>query len=694
MVLGLSSLLSLAVGSLAALVGSDGFRQPALLFFLGVGVGAAPWQVVPGIRGYERLALTFVTGIAVATSVPMLFIGIGYWHPLVSFLLVAAVALPLHLLGLLRIRDEVRADDSPAWPSPWLPLAPTRSSAARHVREGLPATAMAVVGCLACVTAALGHRHLDPGYLGFLTRVGPLWYLGLALVLGALALRGRPEHSKAVPVFLLVVVLTATPALVYDGPRSQSAAKHVDFIQQIQAHGTLDSSVAVYNAYAGFFDAMAWLSSVAGISDPLVLATSWPALLGVFRVVVLRYLAGQFLTTSAQCWVAVTLAVLADAIGADYFSPQSVGFVLGMATIAVAVTRTQAVPRLPVVLIAGATLAVSHQLSPYITGGVLVVLVAFRQLRPWWTPALVVGPALAWSLTHWSAVAGFLTLDAFGRLSNFEPPETTSAPTLERLPVVGHTVWASLLGIGIVTGLAFVAFLQHRREARYWALGFCASVGLVIVALQPYGQEGVFRAALFGIPWLAVMAGPVLAGEALRSRVAVVVASAVLATTFGIASFGLDATNVIRSSDYTAVRQFRAQGGPNPPEPYYMLLLNPGDHPTSPDVVGGRHAIWGRDVIDLPVEEAAGLDPTSEMTSLTAGLVRYTEAPDTEVELYALWSPTGARYGEAYGVRSLEQSAALRDAFASSPYWSISFLQDGTYLFRLDLDAYRAAADG
>ena len=139
---------------------------------------------------------------------------------------------------------------------------------------------------------------------------------------------------------------------------------------------------------------MAWLCEVTGISDPMVLAKFWPALLGVFRVVLLRYLAGQLLPRSDQCWVAVTLAFSLTPSGADYFSPQSVGFTLGLAVFGLALTRSAHLPRLLLVLLLGVTLAVTHQLSPYVVSGVLRRCSWFRLVRPWWTPLLVLGPAV------------------------------------------------------------------------------------------------------------------------------------------------------------------------------------------------------------------------------------------------------------------------------------------------------------
>ncbi len=689
--LGVLSLVSLVAGSLAFTLGADELRAVGLLVFCIVGVGSAPWQLVAELRGYERLTLTFVTGTAVTILVPTLLPKFASPPSSLAFVAIAALVVPLHLLGLSQLRDEVRADAHPAWPSSWLPLTRTSREARGVIRRGLPALAIAVSGAALCLVAAVGHRHLEPGAFGFLPHIGPIWYLGLALVLVALLMDVSVEYGRAVPAFLLVLVLTLTPALVYDGPRSQVAAKHIEFIQRIQESGSLESTLPVYRAYAGFFDGMAWLCDVTGISDLVQLAALWPVLLGLFRVAVLRYLAGRFLTSSRQCWTAVTLAVLADAINGDYFSPQSLGFVLGMATIAVAMTRTPEVPRLPVVLLGGCALAVSHQLSPYIVGGVLVVLASTRALGPWWIPALVLVPSVLWSAVHWDAVSGYLSVDALGRLSNFEPPETVNAPTLERLPVVQQTVWATVLGIGVLGALALISLIRQRRDRRQWGLALCPGVGLVIVAVQPYGQEGVFRAALFGIPWLAIMAATAVDGRPALLRLTSVATTACLTVTFLVASFGLDGLNVMRPSDYTAVQRFWEEGGRNPPVPYYLLLLNPGDQPTSPEFIGDRHTIWSRPEIEQPVQEMRSQDPELEVASLTSALVRYTGDDSPSAELYALWSPVGANYGQAYGVRSLQQSVALRDAFASSPYWSVDFREDGTYLFRFQRVAFGSA---
>jgi hypothetical protein len=678
LVLAVLSVALLEIGYLGFAVGADWLRLVCFMVFCFLGIGSAPWQLNATIGTYERLALTFVTSVTVLTFVPLVMIALHVWYPAAAFVIVAAACLPPHVLYLLTLFREV----DPArggYPSAYLPLATSKQAARRTVADGLPATTAAVVGALICIASALAHRHLTPGFYGFLPHIGIAWFVGLALLLIAVALRGSREHSLAIPVFLIVLVLTLTPALTYDGPRSQAAAKHVDFVLQIQTLHDLSSTLPVYNAWAGFFAAMAWLCDITGVTDPMRLATAWPALLGLFRVVVLRYLAGQILPRADYCWIAVTLAVLADSISADYFSPQSVGFVLGMAAVGIALSRNRDLPRLWTLLITGMTLAVTHQLSPYIAGGVLVVLVVFRQLRPWWTPALILGPALAWALMHWTAVQGFVSFGEFGQVGNFRPPKTIGAAGLKRLPVVDETVLALVAGILIVGLLALVTLIRYRRDLRCWALACCPGIGIILVATNPYGQEGIFRAALFGVPWLAILAGPLFVSGRRFVRVALLATSAVLCATFLVSSFGLDAVNVIRPGDLAAVRHYQTLGGPRPPYPYYLLRLTPGDQPTAPSVEGGTFAMFGAQ---------SDIAASSDVLVLTKRLLRRADEPVSQAELFALYSPAGAEYGQAYALQSPSQSAALRHAFLVSPFWTVDFQQDGSYLFKFQPARY------
>jgi len=681
-VLAVVSLGALLVAGLGFATGTSVLRTNGMLVFCVLGVGSALWQPVPRLDMLQRLALSVLTSLSVLTIIALTMSTTGQWHPVWAAAAVACITVPLHVAVLV----AAHLDDE---------IGPVRR--ARRALDAVKSSSgdevlwpvVAGLGGLICLVISLSHRHLDPGFYGFLADVGPWWYVGLALVVAGCVMSFGGEVAHAVPVILLVLVLTATPALVYDGPRSQSAAKHVDFVTDIRTVHSMASSVDAYNAYAGFFAAMAWLCDLCGIRDPIHLATGWPVLAGLLRVLSLRYLAEQMVQRRTLQWAAVVLAVLADSISADYFSPQSMGYVIGFLVVAAALDRRVPVSRLGVVLLGGIALAVSHQLTPFVVGGVLVVLAALRLVRPWWVPGLVLLPAGAWAAGHWWAISGFVNLSELGDASNFRPPTTAAAEGLHRLPVVEQTVIALVLGVLLLGVLAAVGLWLARRQRQAWAAAACPAVGLVAVAVNPYGQEGIFRATVFAIPWLALLAARVVTRPP-HARLIMAATWVVLTITFLVSSFGLDAMNVIRVGDLAAVRAFEASGGRHPPGSHYLLLLEPGDQPTAPERKGDQHFVWGTDRLG-PMPTMTSMSPRAQMEELTARFVDGTSGESGQTELFALWSPAAARYARAYALQRPGEPEALRDAFLSSGYWKAGSTPDGAFLFELDRSQYDAA---
>lgn len=671
--LGLVALASLAAGSVGLAVDDATLRWAGLLVFCVIGIGSAPWQLAAGLGLDIRLVLTGTTALCAWTLPATAMALTGWWRPMTVFAVLAAVATGLHLVGLRRawFDDRAGADtpdragaDASRWP-----------------------VALAVVGALACLGAALVSRPIDPGFWGFLTTIAPAWYAGLALILVGFvfSLRQR-ERRIAIIVLLLVVVLTLTPSIVYEGPRSQSAFKHIDLVAQIRGGGVLHSAVPAYDSWPGFFAAVAWLCDVTGIHDVVELATFWPPLLGLFRLVALRGLAGRLLESTAQRWVAVVLAVLLDSIGADYFSPQSVGFVLALAVFTLALSPGLGGIRVVMLLAAGCTVAVSHQLSPFIISGVLVVLAVTRLVRPWWVPLLVVVPTVAWTALQIDSVVEFLNLRSLGQLTNFRPPPVATAPGLSRLPVVTESVVAMVAALLFVGILALVSVLRSWRDRRIWGQALAPAVGMALIVVNPYGQEGIFRAVLFAVPWVAILAARCFSGAPrLRSRLPLMATVAALTGLFMAASFGLDAINVVRPADVHAVTYAQHQGGNR----YQLLYLGAGD---IPDTLRRGPVLLNRDVLKVPVEELRGQPVEQQLQRLTYAYANYWGPPDGGPSLmYALWSPVSARYADAYGLQRPEQFEQLRDALLASPYWRVAYRSGGTVLFQLEIAKYEAA---
>ena len=660
------------------------------LFF---GVGTAPLQLSSRARLDLRLGVGVLVGLSVPLIVASVMVLTPWWHPVLVAAVIAVAAAGLHAWACVRVLVRRAQHGVFHW----------EGQIARP-----PVVAIMLlswVNALWCA-AAISAGHLVPGLADFLPRISVPWCVGLASMLAGVALlRGRNEWYAISCVVSLLAALTATPALIYGMPRSQSAAKHIDLVQTIlQAH-YLDRGAGIYQAYSGFFSAVAWLCDLAGIHDPTGIATWWPFVIGLLGLVELRLFLGRLTSSRYRIWAVIALVVLANAIGADYFSPQSVGFVLAVGVFALALPDLKRSrdpeegkrpnglnedARIWLLVMAGCALAVTHELSPYIVGGVLVVLVIFRTIGPWYVPATSLLPALGWALANAHDLSGFVSLADLGSLSNFAPPKTVVTPGLQRLPIVGQSAHALALGLLILAILAGIGLLRSVKDRSSWAFMLCAGVGLVMIVANPYGNEGIFRAALFGIPWLAAVA---LRAVPERPRYWVtglyVVVAAVLCGTYLVAMFGLDNANVIRPGDLQALRIYQDQASTSS----YLLTMSYGDLPVSIDfpALSDHFVVWNSLV------EPAQVRTTTPAAGDANVLARnfYLDAQATggaSHELYAIYSPASVAYSVDYGLETLGQAQAWRDQLLASPDWHLVYASDGTYLFRDVITAHQVEA--
>jgi hypothetical protein len=666
------SLATFASGRLAhvpnlALAGALG-----ALFF---GVGTSPLQHFRDVSLASRLAVAGVVALSTALLLGAAMVLAPLWHPELAAIVVVAAAGAVHASAAPSALADLRR------------ALPDRARAtALLVLVRSPSLWCTLAGTAAWLGSAILSHRVVPGIGGFLPRITPLWYVGVLLVLAAIALARRERHEgfAAVAVISLALAFTLTPSLLYGMPRSQSAAKHIELVRVILRTHHLNPGAGIYAAYSAFFAAVAWLCWLAHVSDPTGLATFWPVLMAAIQLAVLRLLFGQVIEGRYRRWAAITLVLLVDAIGADYFSPQSVGYVLGFGIVALAIGSRPDIDRrvASVVLLASScAIAITHELSPYIIGGVLVVLGTFRCARPRWIGLAVLAAAGAWALANHSVLGGYFSLASLGNVSNFAPPPTPTAPGLSRNPIVGASSNALMIGMLVLIGAALVALARHRHERWAWAYLISAGVGLMFVAVNPYGNEGIFRASLFGIPWLAIAAVHAVRRPSLRlGSIAWVALCVGLLATFLVASYGMDATSVMRSADLQALRVFEGEA----PAGSYLLSIGFGDLPGLPPTIGSSKAAMDHAQINDPATQSQGRPAAGDLVAL---LERYEQKAGgaTALEggqLYAIWSPVQSYYAQEYGLDRPSQSARWRDLLLASPSWRLVYASDGTYLFQ------------
>jgi hypothetical protein len=681
------SLALLLAGGIAAALGADVPRTTLLTLYMIVGIGTAVWAFNSWLTPAARVALSFATSWVIIVVVSGVMAEASAWHPDVAFALVGGAAAVAHLVSLVRLGLSRR---------------PARRSRSRHNKQAalaapdLAAAAVLAAALAVALVSAYAAKTADTGVGGFLASISPVWFLALlvAVALASGLVWHRPTAwLQAAGTSVTGLILTLTPAIVYGTPRSQSAEKHIALAQLIRDTGGLHSQYAVYNGWPGFFSGIAWIADVARIHDTVSLATFWPALLVVFRIAALRYLAGRFFTSPRLAWGATLLAVLADSLGADYFSPQSLGFVLGLVLFGVALSKRTGLIRLLIVLGLGSTITFTHQLSPYIVGGVLVVLAVFRLTKPWWLPALVLVPAAGWALLHASTISGFISLGGFGNASNFQLP-SQSLPGQRELIVRVSIASVGVAGL-VLSVFAVITLLRNRRDRRMWAAAFSTLVGVAAVTANAYGNEGILRTVLFAFPWLAILAAPSVFGAGRRGLLAILAAVPVLILTvcllFG--EFGLDGSSVSRRADRAVVHKAIADARAHPDRSVLLLTLGPGDTagsgPTNPKNLNPRAS--GAFKLGPQVQAANPSDNAAYdaiVADLASQAAKQSRHPLAQTDVYALYSPAERIYGKEYGLITLAQSDALLHALQRSAFWHPDLQRDGTYSFVLDPAAF------
>ena len=206
--------------------------------------------------------------------------------------------------------------------------------------------------------------------------------------------------------------------------------------------------------------------------------------------------------------------------------------------VAVLLHCTRPSPALVVALLAvGATVIVSHQLTPFAMAAAAGALVVGRRTKLYALPILLGVAATAWlsfgAPVFWRGHLGDVT-GGVGKLSS-----SLGAGVDKRLTGSAGHLFVVRLRMVAAAGTwllaAYGAFRARRRSGRWpWAFMLLAAAPLSLVALQSYGGEIMLRVYLFALPFvalLAAMAFTPLDGRRLKAAAAVSMLMTVLLVT-------------------------------------------------------------------------------------------------------------------------------------------------------------------
>lgn len=308
---------------------------------------------------------------------------------------------------------------------------------------------------------------------------------------------------------------------------------HAGFADYIATHGDILHNYDARFSWAGFFSLVAMITKAAGIPNAIPLLNWAPVVLSGLSVLGVRALAVSALGNRRASWLAPWVFLASNWTEQDYFSPQGVAMVLLLAALTLtfrhlvrprltepvkARLRARLAPRSSpkarlvaqgAVVLIGLALAITHQLTPFELGAVLLLLLAFGRLWPAWLPFVVLGGAVVWfslgASEFWSGQLIAMILSPFGDVSS-----SVDQGIIDRFTGdIGHlVVLLTRVGLSVFVVLLAAAgiVLMRRDNLRSWLLPVLCVSPFAIAVAQPYGGEVFMRCFLYALPLLSLPA--------------------------------------------------------------------------------------------------------------------------------------------------------------------------------------------
>ncbi|MFF8673322.1 glycosyltransferase [Streptomyces sp. NPDC015242] len=447
-------------------------------------------------------------------------------------------------------------------------FSPAASNGSREIRS---VRLFAYVALLAAVaTWLLSLRNVNVEGMGVygLVEVLPIsfWVAAALLAFGfcaALSDRRTRDRLYAGYVLALIAMLHATAPIAYGRLSDNWAWKHVSMIDVLLRVGELpvvdDRGLDLYHHWPGFFALNAVVVEATGIDSALSYAAWGSAVADALLLAPLIILYRSFSRSRRLSWAAAWVFYTCLWVTQDYFAPQTLTFLLYVTVLAIVVRRLPHSRQAPggaggaaggrpsirwmlLVLCIVAAITCSHPLTPVMLIITLAALALPRRNRPTVLPILVGTVALnvAWGLT---VARPFFSANAQEMIQGVTQPESNASAGL--LDLAGATdaqvlvAWTDRALSGTVWVLAAAALLL-RPSLRRTPLPLLAGAPLVLLALNSYDGEMLFRAYMFSLPAMAFGATAMLAAPRPRRvarRLVLPVALPVLFAGFTICYF-------------------------------------------------------------------------------------------------------------------------------------------------------------
>ncbi|MFE5875685.1 hypothetical protein ACFQ6H_10535 [Rhodococcus sp. NPDC056506] len=318
----------------------------------------------------------------------------------------------------------------------------------------------------------------------------------LSVIGFAVAMSRRNNRAAFFAVISVALVQRTATLIASDVPLYTWTYKHLGVTDLIQRSHFLARGVDVYNGWPGLFTATAWFSRVTGVPD--VTVANWFATAAHLLMVILFYCMARAWRLDVPTAISATfLFEVLNWVAQDYYAPQALALILVLAFLTL-VGSSRDRPNLVIVMIVVfSAIVVTHQLTPYWMGLIVVTLMVFRMFRPWWLTFVFAAIAIGFLVYNWDSAGDFAKF-SFDVTSNAK----SNLAGANLTPTAGQAFASKtmrFLTVGLLVSSAVTAFVMWRRKMPVFALVIVAFAPLAILAGQGYGGEAIFRVYLYSL---------------------------------------------------------------------------------------------------------------------------------------------------------------------------------------------------
>ena len=415
-----------------------------------------------------------------------------------------------------------------------------------------------------------------------------------------LAIRFTPPRLiLLLHVVLLIFMVHGTPNIIYGTVRYSWAWKHIgliDYIQQYRRVDVTNELLGAYHNWPGFFTVNAFLTEMAGLESSVSYAGWAPVF---FNLVFLGAILVIFRASTHDervIWLGAWLFVLANWVGQDYFSPQAMNYFLHLVVLGSTLwwfrqtkvpsreelqrfvvfdwailrwiadkvdellcrvkssepfirvdAKQQRAGVMVLMVFLLATIASSHQLTPFITLVGLSALVVFQRSNARMLPLLAWVISFTWLIYGASVYMGAEVSDLVASMLEVQETLDTGFISLGDASYAQQLI--AIMGRGLTAGFWGLALLGAVRRIYNgkWDLSILLLAGspLLMLAGGSYGGEILFRIYFFTLPFMAFLAAAFFfprleKGRSWFTTITLIVVSLAMLVGLGFAYYGKD----------------------------------------------------------------------------------------------------------------------------------------------------------